>query len=588
MLLKGVWLFKKTLDGSYNGGDYIPITFPESDYEGYQKAITLVFRTDETVRVFFSGHANETVIYAPAFDGWYDDVYRCMDFGEGTEVEDALYRHIAANATPAVLIEKAAGRVLLTQNKLCESNIVIRPQLQTRVVRENGDYLPDKGKAGFGKVIVQLPLDTLSITDNGLFFPQEGHAGIAQVQVTVDEILSFLTEESIDYRTEVPENALPIAEVLSFGGMTQTAENRFFAGRVSRILSAPKIDSWKKVQTVVRSGLARNFFQIGDQMVCNKGGQPLVWDIIGFDHDIPVDTQYTHSLTIQLENMLPAIMRRDAIEALFYCESELPAGTYHFTLCADYDIDHGGGKTYQFTLTQDVPEGGVLMFPWTYAEMAVDTLVSSYESQSSLEAIESVSVTEEAGGTALETLGECNHTHRIRFGSNNWEQTAIRQFLNSNSPAGEVWTPQTKWDRPPEWNATTAGFLYDLDEDFLEVIGEVAKRTALSRADGQGYKDLTEKFFLLSRSEAYAGNENGIEEGAPYEYYSLGSDLSAAGTGNDSNRIRYRGTTLKTGWSLRTPYTSNGSAFQEFGVQGELDENNAVVARGISPVCCIV
>ena len=56
----------------------------------------------------------------------------------------------------------------------------------------------------------------------------------------------------------------------------------------------------------------------------------------------------------------------DNTEALYYCATALAAGTYHFTLLADYDTTYGGGKTLQFVLSQSVPAGGVLMFPWAY------------------------------------------------------------------------------------------------------------------------------------------------------------------------------------------------------------------------------
>ena len=105
--------------------------------------------------------------------------------------------------------------------------------------------------------------------------------------------------------------------------------------------------------------------------------------------------------------------------------------------------------------------------------------------------------------------------------------------------------------------------------------------------DGGGYEDLTEKFFLISRSEAYAGNENGIEEGTPYEYYSLGSDLSAAGTGDDSNRIKYRGGSA-TYWWLRSPYSGDGGNVRIFNPSGNLISSSANNSYGVAPACNII
>ena len=382
-----------------------------------------------------------------------------------------------------------------------------------------------------------------------------------------NNILNLLSEDAFNEKMDT-QNALLAAIASNNGGIV--------------------VKSWKDIQAIVRLGLASKVFHIGDQLVCNKGDKQLVWDIIGFDHDVPADAQFKHSMTIQLHDLLPSAMQFDGTEALFYCETELAAGTYHFTLLAGYDTAYGGGKSYQFTLTKAVPAGGVIMFPWSYQKQASTVLVSTYESRTATTAIESVAVTEGTGGTALDTLGECNHTHRIRYGSNNWKQSAMRQFLNSKGAAGAFWTPQTNFDRPPTWNSSTAGFLSDLDEDFLEVVGEVTKRTVLNTVcDGGGYEDLTEKFFLISRSEAYAGNENGIEEGTPYEYYSLGSDLSAAGTGDDSNRIKYRGGSASYWW-LRSPNSGNGSRVRIFYPSGDLHYDSANNSYGVAPACNII
>ena len=53
-----------------------------------------------------------------------------------------------------------------------------------------------------------------------------------------------------------------------------------------------------------------------------------------------------------------------APQALYFAETGLAAGTYNFKLLGTgYDEAYGGGKTYQFTLTQAVPVGGQLTFP---------------------------------------------------------------------------------------------------------------------------------------------------------------------------------------------------------------------------------
>lgn len=66
--------------------------------------------------------------------------------------------------------------------------------------------------------------------------------------------------------------------------------------------SIPK--SWAEVQRVVRSGQASKVFNIGDQLICTKNGVAHVWDIIGIDCDTPLNPNYKHSITLQLNTSI--------------------------------------------------------------------------------------------------------------------------------------------------------------------------------------------------------------------------------------------------------------------------------------------
>ncbi len=67
------------------------------------------------------------------------------------------------------------------------------------------------------------------------------------------------------------------------------------------------VNSWKGLQNLVREGQASKYFKVGDQIVSLYGTQPLIWDVIGIDHDTPTDTSYVHSLTIQTHDILADI-----------------------------------------------------------------------------------------------------------------------------------------------------------------------------------------------------------------------------------------------------------------------------------------
>ena len=64
------------------------------------------------------------------------------------------------------------------------------------------------------------------------------------------------------------------------------------------------VESWGDVQRIVRAGLANDFFTVGDQLLANYNGSPIVWEVIGINQDTPADPNFTHSMTIQTKDCL--------------------------------------------------------------------------------------------------------------------------------------------------------------------------------------------------------------------------------------------------------------------------------------------
>ena len=60
------------------------------------------------------------------------------------------------------------------------------------------------------------------------------------------------------------------------------------------------------------------------------------------------------------------------------------------------------------------------------------------------------------------------------WGSNNYAQSAARQWLNSDAAAGSVWTPTNKFDRAPSWATSKVGFMKGLPADFLAAVQPAA------------------------------------------------------------------------------------------------------------------
>ena len=126
-------------------------------------------------------------------------------------------------------------------------------------------------------------------------------------------------------------------------------------------INAP--NKYQAIQALVRSNTASDFFTVHEsQLTSTRGSDTLTWDILGINHDTPSDPQYTRSMTLQLHDQFPTAMQFDAPEAFYYCETELPVGTYHFKIDPTYDATYNSFKDtgYQFTLTKPVPAGGQL------------------------------------------------------------------------------------------------------------------------------------------------------------------------------------------------------------------------------------
>ena len=364
----------------------------------------------------------------------------------------------------------------------------------------------------------------------------------------------------------------------------------------------PAVSSWEKVQLIVRAGLAPQYFPVGYEFTTHDSTEntDIVWRVVGHNtikaaneslkHTMILETKYVYSNASG--NYIP--MQFDATEALYYAETGLVAGTYNFTLPSGYDTSHGGGKTYSFTLTHPVPAGGVIMFPWEYEQQASETKISTYATQTDTLIIEEVGVTEGSEGTNLGTADgttlNMNYIDRTRNGSNNYAQSADRQWLNSKEAAGSVWKPQTKFDRPPTWANSRAGFMAGLQEDFLAVVQpaivpcransayEVNSLDGTEFATDQTY-NLEDKFFLLSCPEIYGTwDSTEIKDGELLEYYTRLTNVE---------RTKYDPSGLVRLCWLRSPISSTIDHVRSIATSGMLSGYYAVSTVGVAPACII-
>jgi hypothetical protein len=106
---------------------------------------------------------------------------------------------------------------------------------------------------------------------------------------------------------------------------------------------------------------------------------------VAFDYDVPVKTQFTHSMRLLMYPCF-ANVAFDAQEAIYYAAAELPAGTYWF-------LDSRTNKYCSFTTTITVPAGGHIFLLYGASPDYTITSIRTYASQTSTTTLETETAT---------------------------------------------------------------------------------------------------------------------------------------------------------------------------------------------------
>lgn len=326
----------------------------------------------------------------------------------------------------------------------------------------------------------------------------------------------------------------------------------------------------------------------GDEVLITEAFDRILFDVV--DHRTvtdPADNTQKPAMFLLMHSVIYS-KQFDAIEALFYAEEGLAAGTYHFTI-QNYDATYGGNKTYQFTLTQAVPAGGQIVLDWPYNVQLLGRSVKTYASATSTTQIEAAVLSEGTDGTDLGTTDgtstNLNHITRARYGSNNYKESALRQWINSAAVANAWWAPSNIFDRPPAY-ANLAGFQHGMDSDFLAVVKAITIpcHTNNTYELPEWTKDtaytLVDRFWLASRDEMGFGTER-VADGTVFAAYD--------GAGN-TDRIKYDLSNASTArsWWLRSPSSSYASNERFVGSDGSLYGYYAYCGYGAVAACVIM
>lgn len=334
----------------------------------------------------------------------------------------------------------------------------------------------------------------------------------------------------------------------------------------------------------------------GDVIAVTVATTTLVFQYVAKDKVTLRNPNLTRSAVFLLKSIYRNIQFA-AAEAIIYASAAMPAGTYHFNLYKPgniYYLNAGlQNKDVQFTTTVDIPAGGQLVVTTGNFRdsTSVDALkLTSYGSKGSTTALEAnIACVEGTAGTDLGRANDAanntriNSTDRATYGSNNWEYSGIRQWLNSNGAANAWYVAKGPFSRP-YGNASLQGWEYGIEKDFLDVLQEVATPCAQNWFDGGATKVTYDKWFIPSNGQVWFSTSE--TEGAPWDFFVMFSDNASATTGADSNRIK----TLNGGatyWWTRTPYSSNSYSECLVDPSGAWNVTTATNSYGVVPACVI-
>lgn len=390
----------------------------------------------------------------------------------------------------------------------------------------------------------------------------------------------------------------------------KVADSEIQAGIEEFVTSLIVKSRWENIRDIVRAGGGSGCFPVGSIIYDNfDSSTGTAFQVVAHDHhfDPTLTAQgYTHSMTL-CEVALTDVIQFDAAEAFIYTDTAMPAGTYKFKI-PNYDAAYGGNKTYYFTSTADLPAGSQIVMSWANQKPPASvtaysgatpwnstTAVTGFNALPLTEWDESVTATDlgTIAGAAMELghsdFGMMNHIHRIRYGSNNYLQSGLRQYINSDSAANAWWQAQTVFDRPYDLRSS-AGKLTNLNAGMVAVMAkpEIQSKTndcfETTSFDGTtfalstNYTITTDKMFLLSPMEVNFSTTD----------TTVGSVLDYYANADNTKRIKYRKSDGSAYyWWLRAPNPSVAHHVRFAASSGALNSGGAYYSSGVASACVI-
>ena len=307
--------------------------------------------------------------------------------------------------------------------------------------------------------------------------------------------------------------------------------------------------TFSEISGMVKAGYAPSMFDVGDQVYTKLEGNgyavdEFAWDVVhhfdGSDDDHPLVTlesgEQVKGMMLQAHRTVPWAIVWEPKQAAIAVTGDMPAGTYHFTVKITATWGSGiaaatGSKTYQFTTTKAMKAGGQLVWDASYS--AKLSQLQAYASGTSTDVVETCTVAEGSSGTDLGTMTDgttptnaqgyamLNNVQRSCEGSNRWKTSQARVALNGT---GAIAQGGDGFSRPWPLVGKT-GLLGCLPEDFVGVLGKVARAQELHPWDGGAAETVYDRMFPISTREH--GFSNYLSEstdgynagGVPLDYW---------------------------------------------------------------------
>lgn len=358
--------------------------------------------------------------------------------------------------------------------------------------------------------------------------------------------------------------------------------------RIADALGAQAGTTWKGVKRIVRENKGATYFPVGSQfLVYHDAYGRMLYDVVAHDHFKPRGAGADfHTMTLMAHDLLSDKVQFGAC-ALYKAESGLSAGTYHFTI--DTTVNRWDAGTYQFTLTQAIPAGGVVCI--SGADTSVLTTLkaqtfrangNSQPAAANTNFIEQVSITQGSGGTALTTL--CN-MERVGRGWANYGESTARIWLNSAAGAGEWFEAITPYSMVNNVSYNLAGFLNGLDAELAEVLTACEYTTITNNVYEYGDDTVPpmHAYTVVDKVTVATAKELGINYGGSTDTTTVLAYFDGA---ENADRVKRLDGTAEI-YITRSPEYSGVRSISSITTTGTRTTSNANGSYGIAPMFTI-